>query len=220
MTTPTQLPSLIDEGFTSADFEVFQLNGLEQRMNGIQSRIQPKFRAIGERLTDVLSQRLGQEMFLHIAKHARRTVNAPKDTWLSICGNKRGYKSHPHFQLGLFDDHLFIWLALIYELPNKKTIASAYLTQIDEVMAQVPNGYKLSMDHMKKDALQIGDMDEEAWKTTLVRFRDVQKAELLIGRHIAADDPLLADGDQLLAYALSTYDALLPLYKMACAHSE
>src|SRR5690606_31613238 len=91
-------------GFTQQDFDTFHIEGLEDRMEAIQQRIQPKFQAIGDVLTDDLSAMVGSEMYLHIAKHARRTVNPPKDTWLAIAGNKRGYKQHPHFQVGLFDD--------------------------------------------------------------------------------------------------------------------
>ncbi|MFF2887894.1 DUF1054 domain-containing protein [Paenibacillus sp. NPDC057967] len=215
-TTSTALPSSL-EGFTSHDFDVFQMQGLEERMQGIQERIQPKFRALGERLTAELAPSAGKEMHLHIARHARRKVNPPKDTWLSICDNKRGYKAHPHFQLGLFDDHLFLWLALIYEVPNKKGIAAHLMNHLDEVKAVVPADYVLSMDHMKKDCTVIGDMSDEDWKQALIRFRDVQKAELLIGRHVKADDKLLHDGDALLAYASATYEQLMPIYRMACS---
>ncbi|WP_143522844.1 DUF1054 family protein, partial [Pseudomonas sp. 2822-15] len=86
-----------------------------------------------EELAQQLSMSLGNEMFLHIAKHARRSVNPPNDTWLAICHNKRGYKKHPHFQVGLFDDHVFIWLAFIYELPNKQNIAQKFLNNMDEL---------------------------------------------------------------------------------------
>nr|WP_313787308.1 DUF1054 family protein [Paenibacillus larvae] len=89
-------------------------------MKAIRERIQPKFKELGELLCDDLAMMAGNEMFVHIAKHARRTVNPPKDTWMAFCHNKRGYKQHPHFQIGLFDDHVFVWLAFIYELPDKK----------------------------------------------------------------------------------------------------
>jgi hypothetical protein len=129
---------LSEAGFVPDDFATFAIDGLERRMAAIQSRIQPKFRALGERLTHELMPAAGDELFLHIAKHARRTVNAPKDTWMALCSNKRGYKQHPHFQLGLFDDHLFLWLAFIYELPNKSEIASALLGELDTVIRTVP----------------------------------------------------------------------------------
>ena len=38
---------------------------------------------------------------MHVAKHARRSVNPPIDTWVAFAPNKRGYKMLPHFQIGL-----------------------------------------------------------------------------------------------------------------------
>ncbi|OMF37582.1 hypothetical protein BK133_05900 [Paenibacillus sp. FSL H8-0548] len=213
MTTQSAAVSL--PGFSQADFAVFQLAGLEERMAAIQNQIQPKFRAIGEQLSVDAAVHAGNEMYLHVARHARRKVNPPKDTWLAICNNKRGYKAHPHFQLGLFDDHLFIWLALIYEVPNKANIATAFLKQLDTVIAAVPSDYVISLDHMKKESMAVSEMSKQDWNDALVRFRDVQKSELLIGRHIEANDPILRDGKALLALASSTYETLMPLYHMA-----
>ncbi|WP_141505881.1 DUF1054 domain-containing protein [Paenibacillus luteus] len=215
MTTQHQAATASLPGFTQADFDVFHLEGLEERMAAIQNQIQPKFRSLGEQLSVDAAVHAGNEMYLHVARHARRKVNPPKDTWLAICNNKRGYKAHPHFQLGLFDDHLFIWLALIYEVPNKANIATAFLKQIDSVIATVPQDYVLSLDHMKKDSQAVSEMSKQDWKDALVRFRDVQKAELLIGRHVQVNDPILRDGDALLAFASSTYQKLMPLYHMA-----
>ena len=48
-----------------------------------------------------------------------RTVNPPNDTWVAFAANKRGYKMMPHFQIGLWETHLFVWFAVIYEAPNK-----------------------------------------------------------------------------------------------------
>jgi len=211
----TSLQAASFTGFDQQDFDVFQKEGLEERMAGIQSLIQPKFRAIGERLCVDAALFSGNEMFLHIAKHARRKVNPPKDTWLAICGNKRGYKAHPHYQLGLFDDHLFLWLALIYEIPNKKAIASAFLDQIDEVIDLVPSDFVLSQDHMKKEAQSVASMSKDAWAAALTRFRDVQKVELLIGRQVMADDPILQDGNALHKLASTTFEQLAPLYRLS-----
>ncbi len=200
------------EGFSKNDFDTFTIEGLDARMNAIEERIRPKFRTIGQALTDDLSASLGNEMFLHIAKHARRTVNPPKDTWLAISANKRGYKQHPHFQIGVYDDHLFIWLAFIYELPNKKDIAKTFLKNIKTFKKIVPNDFVISLDHMKKDSIP---MKEIVLEEALERFRDVKKAEFLIGRHIAADDPILSDGNKLLILVKETYDTLLPLYQLS-----
>ncbi|OMP68482.1 YktB family protein [Domibacillus epiphyticus] len=200
------------KGFTQSDFDTFLIEGLDERMAAIQERIQPKFKEIGTNLTADLSALLGNEMFLHIAKHARRKVNPPNDTWMAIAGNKRGYKQHPHFQIGLFDDHVFIWLAFIYELPQKSDIAKTFLENIDIIEKNVPNNYVISLDHMKKDAVSLEEID---LKESLKRFRDVKKAEFLIGRHIAANDPILQDGTRFYELAKETFETLIPLYKLS-----
>lgn len=204
-------------GFTKSDFETFSIEGLEPRMQAIRTRIQPKFKALGTELTGDVSLLTGQEMFLHIAQHARRKTNAPNDTWLAICHNKRGYKQHPHFQVGLFGDRVFIWFALIYEAPNKQSFAQAMLHRLNEVTRGIPADFVVSLDHMKKDAESVGSMSEHDWQQTLERLRDVKKAELLIGRHVMAGDPILADGKRFIQLARDTFASSMPLYRLAQA---
>jgi uncharacterized protein YktB (UPF0637 family) len=197
-------------GFVKNDFETFHIDGLEARMEAIQTRIQPKFKEIGQELVDYLSSQLGNEVYLHIAKHARRTINPPNDTWLAISHNKRGYKKHPHFQVGLFDDHLFIWFACIYELDNKHEIAKSFLANFNK-LKKLPTDFVISLDHMKKDSISLTELKEEH----LERFRDVKKAEFLVGKHLLPNDPTVTNGDALIETIKATYDQLVPFYKMA-----
>lgn len=197
-------------GFTDDDFHVFSIAGLDERMAAIRERIQPKFRKLGSFLTAELSATIGEEMFLHIAKHARRTVNPPNDTWLAIGPNKRGYKQYPHFQVGLFDDHVFLWLAYIYELPNKKDIGSRLLEHLDEIKETVSKDFVVSTDHMKKNSVSIQEID---LVNTLTRFQEVKKAEFLIGRNIKKGDPILKDGIAFTKLAVATFQSLVPIYK-------
>ncbi|MBD0379274.1 YktB family protein [Paenibacillus sedimenti] len=202
-------------GFTSHDFKTFAIEGLEGRMEAIRERIQPKFKAIGDSLCEDLTLLSGTEMYLHIAKHARRTVNPPVDTWMAICPNKRGYKQVPHFQVGLFDDRVFIWLALIYELPNKSHIAARYMKEIDRLQKELPSDFVISFDHMKKDTTAVSELDRNGWNAALTRFRDVKKAELLIGRNLNSVDPLLTKGAEFEQLVKQTFETLMPLYQMA-----
>jgi uncharacterized protein YktB (UPF0637 family) len=203
------------DGFNQADFDTFKIEGLDSRMEAIQERIRPKFQAIGQLLTAELTEATETEMFLHIAKHARRTVNPPQDTWLAIAANKRGYKQHPHFQVGLFDDHVFIWLAFIYELPNKTDIAKNFLEEFANVSRTIPNDFSISLDHMKKESNTMESMGKQGLQAALERFRDVKKAEFLVGKQIQAGDTILSDGDQLLAVVKDTFKTLIPLYKLS-----
>ncbi|SDL78368.1 YktB family protein [Sediminibacillus halophilus] len=202
-------------GFTNEDFATFDIEGLDARMEAIRERIQPKFQLIGNELTEHLAAQLGNEMFLHIAQHARRSVNPPADTWLAVAANKRGYKKHPHFQVGLFDDHVFIWLALIYELPEKQAIAKRLLSNYD-ALKQLPEDFVVSLDHTKKSAMPISDLSEE----NLIRFRDVKKAEFLVGKHINPASSTAKDGDEFMNEVKQTCETLLPFYRVAISSSE
>lgn len=199
-------------GFTEADFDTFIIDGLEPRMDAIRSNIQPKFQVIGEELRQDLEAQLGSEMFLHIAQHARRTTNPPADTWLAVAGNKRGYKKHPHFQVGLFDDHLFVWLAFIYELPGKQNIARHFLDHKQTLEETIPAHYMVSLDHTKKNAERFDELD---LTTSLERFRDVKKAELLVGQHFPPNSTVVKDGSLLMKEIKETVTTLLPLYQLA-----
>ncbi|RYG74037.1 DUF1054 domain-containing protein [Lentibacillus lipolyticus] len=200
------------EGFMKEDFNVFTIDGLDERMEAIRERIQPKFKAIGDELAEPVSNMTGKQMHVHIAKHARRTKNPPNDTWMAFCHDKRGYKKHPHFQIGMFDDHLFMWLAYIYELPGKENIAKAFLNHTDDIRQKVPSSYVISLDHTKKDAETLENIDLEQ---ALTRLQNVKKAEFLIGRHFYPDDPVLKERERFLQEAQSTFRTLTPLFNIS-----
>lgn len=203
------------QGFTSEDFDVFDIPGLEERMVGIRERIQPKFREIGEQLSDDLTVLTGKDMYLHIARHARRKVNPPVDTWLAFSPSKRGYKQYPHFQIGLFDDRVFIWLACIYEIADKHAVADRLLADIDRLRDALPEDAHLSTDHMIKDARTVSGMSRSDWESCLHRFRNVKNAELLIGRQIDKDEDIVRSGERFIEYARQLLRQLAPIYKLA-----
>lgn len=86
-------------GFSQDDFNVFRIEGLDARMEAIKTTIRPKFEQLSNHFAPTLSSLCGDEMFVHIAKHARRTVNPPADTWVAFANSKRGYKSSLIFKL-------------------------------------------------------------------------------------------------------------------------
>ncbi|WP_368503945.1 DUF1054 domain-containing protein [Alkalihalophilus sp. As8PL] len=203
------------EGFTQKDFDVFKIEGLEPRMDALKQLIRPKFEALGEELSPTLSSITGDEIFTHVAKHARRKVNPPNDTWVAFAANKRGYKKLPHFQVGLFETHLFVWFAMIYEAPAKGEFAENLLKNPQKWMKDLPEDFVWSIDHMKPDAIKQSDLSLEEFTSMLERLRDVKKAELLCGINIDRNDPILEDGEALVKRIEQTYQSLLPLYKEA-----
>ena len=102
-------------GFTQHDFDTFAIEGLDGRMAAIRERIQPKFKALGDALGSRIIRAIRNEMFLHIAKHLRRKINPPVDTWMAICPNKRGYKQVPTFKL---DSSMIVFLSGLHLFTN------------------------------------------------------------------------------------------------------
>ncbi|WP_145045504.1 YktB family protein [Paenibacillus xylanexedens] len=202
-------------GFNSRDFDVFQVPGLEPRMEMLIERVRPKLEALGTELAPYLTELCGEEMFVHVAKHARRTVNPPIDTWVAWGSSKRGYKALPHFEVGMFDTHVFVIFAVIYESPNKITFAEALERELDEVRRNLPGEFYWSMDHMDPQGTCHKDMKSEDYDKIITKLKTVKKAEVMCGLRIERDDPLAADGEQLLKTIRSTFKTLLPLYRMS-----
>jgi len=193
------------------DFDVFSIEGLENRMEALQNRIQPKFGTLGTHFADRLSAHGTDEFFPHVAKHARRTVNPPNDSWVAFAPAKRGYKALPHFQIGLWGTHLFIILAVIYENSDKKGIAERLDGKLD-VLTSLPGTYIVSGDHMKPEATTIEQAGDAGIEQLLERLQTIKKAEFLVGRHLPREDAVKFSNEAFMAFAEETFDQLLPVY--------
>jgi uncharacterized protein YktB (UPF0637 family) len=204
-------------GFDELDFKVFEITGLEPRMDALIERVRPKLHMLGDKLSAYLGDLCGEEMFPHVARHARRTVNPPHDTWVAFANNKRGYKAHPHFQIGLWSTHVFIQFAIIYECPNKNIFAERSLAELDSVRGVVPGHFIWSKDHMVPTGLTHSELSDADLTDLLSRLITVKASEVTCGIHIRRGDPLLSDGETFVKCAEETFQTLLPLYRMALA---
>ncbi|EMA6341319.1 YktB family protein [Bacillus cytotoxicus] len=200
--------------FQSADFAVFSVDGLERRMNAIKTHIQPKLETLGEQFSHYLSDQTGEPFFYHVAKHARRKVNPPNDTWVAFSTNKRGYKMLPHFQIGLWGTHAFIYFGLIYECPQKEVAAHALLEHLNDLKTNIPNHFVWSIDHTKPDVLPHDTLESKELQKIIERLATVKKAELLVGIHIAPEEFSSMTNEQFQTKIESTIHSLLPLYKI------
>lgn len=202
-------------GFTQADFDVFRITGLDERMTALKASIRPKLEFLGEQFSGELSVLAGNEMFSHVAKHARRTVNPPDDTWVAFADNKRGYKKHPHFQIGLWQSHLFIWYAVIDEAPHKAEIGSLLEKKIDYLRKHVPDEFVWSDDHRKPEATKMKDLSDEQLLHLFQRLQSVKKSEILCGVHLPREEAVRLSGPQLVEFIHETFVKLIPLYKLS-----
>ncbi len=199
--------------WTNKDFNVFTIDGLEQRMDALTTLVRPKFNQLGEDFSAYFSSQLGEEFFPHVAKHARRTVNPPKDSWVAFAPYKRGYKSLPHFQIGLWHTHLFIVLAIIYEAPQKNVMAERLLAH-KSLLEQLPTDFIVSGDHMSPEAISLEEAKEDKLEALLIRLRDVKKGEFLVGRHIPKEQATKLTASELQQLTEETFNRLLPLYNV------
>ncbi|WP_042356389.1 YktB family protein [Bacillus rubiinfantis] len=202
-------------GFTQEDFDVFLIDGLEQRMKALKEKIRPKLESLGQYFAPTLSTLTGEEMFVHVAKHARRTINPPKDTWVAFANNRRGYKMLPHFQIGMWHTHLFIWFAIIYEAPRKEVIAEKFLQKGLDIFETIPKDFVWSLDHMKPETIEHQQITIDEMQSYFQRLQTVKKAELLCGYTIAKDKAINMGGRALLHQIDEVFKTVAPLYQTA-----
>lgn len=196
-----------------ADFEVFQIEGLEHRMQALIEKVRPKFEEFGHTYAAFFSSKTGDEFYPHVAKHARRSVNPPKDSWVAFAPYKRGYKALPHFQIGLWKTHVFIILAVIYEAPDKVQIAERLLKK-KSLFKKMPQDFIISGDHMSPEAFPLKNAHKELLPSLLGRLKDVKKAEFIVGRHISSEQAIEMTEEAFDIFVEETFEALLPIYNV------
>lgn len=200
-------------GFTNSDFSVFSIEGFEPRMRALKTLLQPKLNDLGHYFAPALSAITNDEMIAHVAKHARRKINPPIDTWVAFANNPRGYKMLPHFQVGLWGTHLFIWYAVIYEAPNKIEIGNKLEANINDIYSNIPDHFVWSDDHTKPSAIQHGKMSKGELLELFRKPQKVKKAEILCGLHIDREKVVNMNPSVLLQTIEDALIQLVPLYK-------
>jgi uncharacterized protein YktB (UPF0637 family) len=201
-------------GFTKEDFEVFLIDGFEERMEAVKTKVKPKLELLGGHFAPSLTALTGNEMHYHVAKHARRSVNPPKDTWVAFSENSRGYKMMPHFQIGLWETHLFIWYAVIYEAPQKEELAKKFEDNISFILKEIPNEFVWSSDHTKPIAMKQSLLGESGLLSLFERVRSVKKAEMLCGIQISKAEVIKMSSKQLIGTIEQTFNTLSSLYTL------
>jgi len=120
-------------GFTPTDFEVFQIEGFNQRMAKIYEHVRPKLIRLGNELAPELARKLHLEFFPHVAKHARRTVNPPAETWCAFGPSARGYKRYGYLALCISAAGLHARLVVKPEADHRPQIAEGLRRKAGEL---------------------------------------------------------------------------------------
>ncbi|WP_103276726.1 YktB family protein [Staphylococcus aureus] len=197
--------------FKPKDFKAFNVEGLDERMEALNEYIRPQLHELGEYFSDFFTSQTGETFYPHVAKHARRSVNPPKDTWVAFATNKRGYKMLPHFQIGMFEDQLFVMFGIMHEAKDKATRAKVFERKFKAIQ-QLPDDYRVCLDHMKSDKPFIKDLTDDDLKEAIQRAINVKKGEFFIARAITPQDKRLKSDKAFIAFLEETFDQFLPFY--------
>lgn len=197
--------------FKPKDFKAFNVEGLDARMEALNEYIRPQLHELGEYFSDFFTSQTGETFYPHVAKHARRSVNPPKDTWVAFATSKRGYKMLPHFQIGMFEDQLFVMFGIMHEAKDKATRAKVFERKFKAIQ-QLSDDYRVCLDHMKPDKPFIKDLTDDDLKEAIQRAINVKKGEFFIARAITPQDKRLKSDKAFIAFLEETFDQFLPFY--------
>lgn len=201
-------------GFTAADFDVFAIPTLEERMEGIKTGPRPKLEALGRDLAPHLAALTGQAMFPIVARHQRRTVNPPNDTWVAWSANKRGYKMMPHFQVGLWHTHAFIQAGVIYEAQGRAPFAANLLANLDAIRTAIPPHFRWLEDYTSPEGIPHKDMTEADFRRIAERLIVKKEADCMVGLSVNRAD-VAGSGPDFAATAAGVMQLLMPVFSLA-----
>src|SRR2546425_363966 len=186
------MPSL---AFVTGDFKVFDVEGFRPRMAELRSRVRPKLEVLGKSLAPAVSRSLGGEVFAHVAKHARRTVNPPDDTWVAFSPDARGYKKHCHFKVAVSRHAVRFLFEVGPEHADKKRWATAWkknAPKLAPVLRRVKSLAWFKNEHDEELAARLADLTPEAISELADELLRTRDGQLVIGRAVRAEAMRLA----------------------------
>ena len=152
-------------GFSVGDFQVFKIDGFNERMASLYASVRPRLLKLGDELAPQLARKLHLEFFPHVAKHARRTVNPPPETWCAFGPSARGYKRYPYLGLCISSAGIHARVVVKSEADHRPEMAAA-LKRKGAELTRALNGTMVSRyDNWHFNAMPATvRADEELWQ--------------------------------------------------------
>lgn len=205
------------ELFNSADFKIFDKTGFHERMGAIILKIRPKLTSIGEAIAPRISPLVDRPLFVHVAKHARRTVNPPDDTWAAFGPDARGYKKDVHFKVAVSRHCVRFLFEAGPEYYAKPDFAAAWGRNSNDLASGLKRAKDLAWfknEHDEDPAAQVKDLAAEDLRQLgeeLTRRRDGQ---FVFGRRVDAGEFTSWNARQVERFAVDTFKPLASLFNL------
>jgi len=204
-------------GFTASDFRVFDIPGFKPRMDAIRTRIRPKLEAAGRDLLPDVSRIGGANAFVHVARHARRTVNPPNDTWVAFADDKRGYKKHCHFKVAISRGAVRFLFEAGPEHAEKKRWCAAWKRHAPQLVPVLRRAKGLAWfknEHDEEPAAILIDMAAEDVMRLCDELTRTRDGQLVLGRAVSADEAARWTPREYARAVRDTFHLLAPLYRL------
>ncbi len=205
------------DGFSDTDFRVFAIPDFAGRMAAIRAQIQPKLFALADDLGPRLRSITGGEVFPHVAKHMRRTVNPPEDTWVAFGPEKRGYKKTQHFKIAMSRHCVRFLFEIGPEYADKGTWTRAWQREIARLAPKLKKASGLAWYKNEHDEEPVAPLEQlspaeiSRLALELTRRKDGQ---LVLGRRIDQAEILRLNPGAFTQAALATFRDLALLYRL------
>jgi len=204
-------------GFTAKDFQVFAIPDFPGRMAAIRGQIQPKLFALAEEIGPKLKPIVGSETFPHVAKHMRRTVNPPEDTWVAFGPEKRGYKKAQHFKLAISRHCIRFLFEIGPEYADKAKWVLAWEGGAGRLAVQLKKGSGLGWyknEHDEEPAALLKDLSSQEVGRLAGELTRRKDGQLVFGRRLEQAEVLRLKSDAFALAALATFRDLTALYRL------
>jgi uncharacterized protein YktB (UPF0637 family) len=197
-------------GFTPVDFEVFKVDDFSERMQQIYAHVRPKLLRLGDELAPQLGRKLHLEFFPHVAKHARRTVNPPSETWAAFGPSPRGYKRYGYLALCISSVGLHARVVVKSEADDRSAMARNLKTQAAQLTKEFKGNPLARYDRWDFAGLPGGQRVAPELIDTLAENVAKKTGGLDLGFGWNLRESLRLDRDELL----DAFRELAPLYRI------
>ncbi len=200
-------------GFTPSDFAVFKIEGFSARMQQIDARVRPKLVRLGDDLAPELTRKLRLEFFPHVARHARRTVNPPAETWAAFGPSPKGYKRYGYLALCISGAGLHARMVVKAEAERRPEMARGLVRNAAELAKSLRGTPVARYEKWDFKALPAGSAADHDLFAALAEALGKKTGGIDLGFGWSVRDALGLDRAELL----DAYRELEPVYRIVSA---